>query len=70
MLQVPKIIRSWSMKFILHWLLHIVRTRASRYTVRIKGSSNISIIVICIYIRRLRIHNTIVDCNLLMTLSS
>ena len=53
-------------------LLHIIRciidkTRASRHNMLIRRSSN-NIWIICIYIRRLMIHVTDVDCNNLMTI--
>jgi hypothetical protein len=65
MLQVAK-----SMDIILHRLLHIVRSRVSRYIICTRGSSNINIRAVCMYIRRLGIHDTVVDCSLLMTLFS
>ena len=70
MLQIAKIIMSWSVEIILHRLLHKVRTRASRYSTHIIGSSNINKSIICIYIRSLEVHDTVVDCSWLMMLSS
>ena len=65
MLHVAKILWSWSMKIILNRLLHIIRcmidkTRASRYIMLIRWSSN-NICIICIYISEVGIHITFVD---------
>ena len=51
----------------MHRLLHKVRTRANLYNTHIIGFSNIKISVICIYIRSLKIHDTVVDCSRLMS---
>ena len=65
MLHIAEIIWSWSMKIILNRLLHIIRytidkTRASRYIMLIRQSSN-NICIICIYISEVGIHITFID---------
>ena len=74
MLYVAKIVRIWSMKIVLHRPLRIItcmidKTRASRYIMLIRWSSN-NIWIICIYKGELGIHITFVDCSNLMTISS